>query len=361
MPFEPTLSFPLSDRNLLPRVLSDLQFARKGYRWGSDGRVWYCFCNPDRVRFEVWRKRYHFGTALLQTLFFVPIALATLLITPGHFVRSAKEQRAAVFTNGPQMEMPFGMGFWSVFALLAACLFLPFIGWTAIGAIAGTVVLPVLGTVSGIIAGAIGGALVGVNLAAFVLWLIGLAARPYGDVVVPGDGETGVQNSDAWHFGRGGVAFSTYRIGPLDPQGLQWASGGLILMILNRFPAATLLYQEVIGRSIPMVVWGLVSWEPGDGQIQAAIESQTTTYREPDPETPNEPRPLPTGLILVAGASPWLHSDTLDMITQRTVAAVATDGSQSALLGSSAQVADSLETTLFMDPIQRYGFKCVPE
>lgn len=358
MAFGRRLTLPFSNPQLLSIVLSDPDFAKRGYIWGFDGHVYYCFCNPNKVRFEIWKKSFHLPWwAPIVVVLTLAIALFDLLILPKHYVRTAKEQPAAVVANGPQMRLPRNLQFEGVLALLGLAL----LGPPILGAIIG-------GFVGALVPGTIIGAIVGVNAAALTLFLLGHYATPFGSVLSPP--HTEIANPivpGTYHFGRTAAGFGAYRIGPGEPTGLTWGSGGLTLMIQAGRPASAIAgpagatYQEVIDRSIPMVLWGLLTWSPSDTVIQSAIDSQGENYLQTDSRDPDALAEPPAGLILVAGANPWTHGDTLAMITQKVVDAVATDGSQSALLGTHDQTCPGLETTMFLDPIQRYGFKCVPE
>lgn len=347
MPLQPLLSTPFSNPGLLALVLSNPTFAQRGYIWGFDGRVHYCFLNPDKVRFEIWKKRFRYWTLLFGTLF----------VVYKHYQATAEDQPAAVVTNGPQMQLPFNMSFQTVLILTLVLLLVPTVLGVIIGGLIGSLPLGSL-TIPGSVIGGLVGALVGFSLVYGLFFLLGLGAKPYGAVVTPvaGLGENVPAVPGTYFFGRSGIPFSTYSIGPGNPTGLIWGSGGLTLIISAGASAATLggsvgaTYTRNIGR-VRFVVWGLIKWNPAvDKTLERAIDTQIEAYGAAG---------RPVGLILVAGADPWTNADTLSMITHKTIDAVATDGSDSGMLGSSGQMV--LENSRAKDQIQRYGFMCVPE
>jgi len=57
MSLTPTLASPLSP-GLLAIVLSDPNFASRGYIWGHNGNTWYCYVNPKKLNFDIWKKQY---------------------------------------------------------------------------------------------------------------------------------------------------------------------------------------------------------------------------------------------------------------------------------------------------------------
>ena len=49
MAFSPLISTSFGNPGLVPLVLSDPTFAKRGYLWGDDGAVHYCFVNPKKL------------------------------------------------------------------------------------------------------------------------------------------------------------------------------------------------------------------------------------------------------------------------------------------------------------------------
>ena len=347
MPLQPLLTTPFSNPGLLALVLSNPTFASRGYIWGFDGRVHYCFLNPDKVHFEIWKKRFHYWT----------LGFGTLFVIYKHYQATAEDQPAAVVTNGPQMRLPFNMSLWTVRILVMILFLAPTIAGAFIGGLIGSLPLGAL-TIPGSVIGGLVGALVGSSLVYGLLFILGLGAKPYGAVATPlvGVGENVPADPGTYFLGRSGLAFSTYAIGPGNPTGMTWGSGGLTLMISAGASAGTLggsvgaTYLRNIGR-VRFILWGLIKWNPAvDTILERAIDSQIEAYGSAG---------RPVGLLIVAGADPWTNADTLSMITHKTIDAVATDGSDSGMLGSSGEIV--IENSRAKDLIQRYGFMCVPE
>lgn len=127
MSFGTPIGLPLSAPNLIPTVKSHRDYLTRGYVWGHNAGVHYCFMDPGKVRWDVWEKRFHpshlafllanIGAAALfawwgnfpvaAALFFSIPSLPLVLLD--HYASTAQEQAAAVVTNGPQMQYPFGL------------------------------------------------------------------------------------------------------------------------------------------------------------------------------------------------------------------------------------------------------------
>jgi len=379
MPFAPAIRTKFSTPGLVAQIIANLTFAQRGYLWGFDGSVYYCFLNPDKVRFEIWKKQWHLApflftlfSALLGFYFWgakgAAIGALETLFVPfllyKHYYATAEEQKAGVVTNGPQMRLPGNMQFDTVAALTALLLIVPTLAGAIIGLVAGTVKLPVLGTLSGWVVGLAVGALTGINLVALFLLLLGLLATPYGSVISPPVSENVPAEPFTYYFGRSGTPFSAYSIGPNNPiAGLTWASGGLQPMVIAGASAGTVAgqigvsYTNLVGNPREEVIWALIPFgSDPETAIREAFASQDAIYQGK----------YPTGLILVAGSERWINAYTLNLITHKVRDAVATDGSQSALLGSSGQFLIGGAWSIFnvgsyRDPIQRYGFMGVPE
>jgi len=392
MPRAPVITTPFSSPGLVGIVLSDTTFARRGYLWGFDGNVHYCFLNPKKRRFEIWKKKWHIGpfvlwgilTAIGGALGGPAGAGAALLMTMclplmfyKHYYKTATEQDAAVVTNGPQMMLPGNLQFDQLLTLMLVALILPAIVGAIIGAIVGTISIPIP-IVGGVVAVSapifftLVGGLTGINLMAFILFLLGLGSVPYGAVQTPvGVGEAAVAQPFTYFFGRDTPAFSSYLVGPNNPPaGLTWASGGLIAIVVNGASAGTIpgqvgtSYDNLVANPRPLVVWGLIPLvfeERAD--LREAIRSQEEAYGAEAPD----------GLIIVAGSDAWINAYTLNLITHGTINATATDGSQSALMGCRDDIVIGAITTVagfqinpfdvasYRDSIQRYGFMGVPE
>jgi len=355
MPFGRKLTLSFGDPRLLQIVLSDPDFATRGYIWGSDGHMTYCFANPDKVRFEIFRKSFWWRYLLLA---WVPPVLYWALIWPRHYTRSAKAQPASVVTNGPMMHLPLNMGPNGLRAVLLVAWLLPVVLCALVGSLLGTIPLGPLGSAAGWLVGALVGAIAGLSTAVVAFWVVGWLCYPYGAVQGPGGlGESAAADDGTFYFGRSGTAFASYAIGPDNPPpALTWASGGLTPIVVGGAPASVLggwkgqNYLDLMLRAPELVVWALVTWDLGKEPIlELAIESQSYHYGA----TP------PNGVIVVAGTDTWSTTDTADLITQRAVDAVATDGSTSVLLGSSGELV--LEPTEGKDVIERYGFVLLPE
>jgi hypothetical protein len=393
MPRAPVIATPFSNRGLVGIVLSNATFASRGYLWGYDGHMNYCFLNPKLRRFEIWKKQWHAGPfyawavigAIGGLLGGPPGAAAALLLSMciplmfyKHYYKSATEQDAAVVTNGPQMQMPGGIQFGTIFAMMIAALFIPPITGFVIGLLIGTVSIPIP-----IVGGAVAvsapivltalGALTGVNLWAFILFLIGLGSKPFGTVQTPiGIGEAVPFEIGTYFFGRDTPLFTSYQVGPNNPPpSLTWASGGLEPIIINGASAGTVSgliqtsYWDLVNAPRELVVWGLIPLDfSNNPQLEEAISAVSSSYGDNVPDG---------GLIVVAGTDAWTNTDTLNLILHGTTDATACDGSQSALLGCRDDIVINKVVTVagmqinpfnlasYRDSIQRYGFKGVPE
>jgi hypothetical protein len=400
MSFHTVISLPFSSPGLVRFVLGNPDYKKYGYLWGFDGRVHYCFLNPERVHYENWKKEFwwrYLGwvainvLAALAAAFASPaLAIVTLLAIPtlpaallSHYRRSAKAQDAAVVTNGPQMVYPGGI-------TTAKMVGLPALGAIAVGIITSLATalgaLPAAGaaggiaisgvTLSPVFLGLLAGIGTGINAFALILFIAGYYSKPYGAVVspVPDINENQPATPGTYYLGRRGIPITTYRIGPGNPVGMVWGCGGLTCMILNRISAANLwgsvqsTYGDLFlppptGLLHPpndFVVWGLIELGPGSVPLASVtVAPQDTGPRPEYPQATIDPENWAAGMIVVAGAEPWTDADTKSLSVHGVVHAVATDGHLSPLLGSGDELV--METNMFLDPIQRYGLKSVPQ
>lgn len=380
MPIAPLSTAPFANPGLVGLVLSDATFARRGYLWGYDGHVHYCFCNPNRLAFDVWKKRFRLWPFVISALIALVasvfaggqliglVALFESLIIPlllvKHYTGTAKEQKAAVFTNGPQMELLGNMSFETMRAVAKALLAGGTISGGVIGAaIGGTLTIGTL-TVPGNILGLVVGLFSGMNALGVFLFIVGLGSTPFGSVLARGFSETVVRpNSNSYHIACSGPAFAAYSIARLNPK-LAPGCGGLIAIVVNGAPASTVaidqvaqLYVDLVGNPRPVVVWGLLPLNFEENPIfEEAIHAQQEIYGDKAPLD---------GLIVVAGSEAWATGDTLALIGHGVTHAAAADASQSAVLGSSGELVIGSESPFnlasYRDHVQRYGLKMVPE
>ena len=377
MALTPDIINPLGP-GILPVVLADQRFGQRGYLWGHAGGIWYCFINPQKLNFDIWKKKIS-GWSLAVPVILGLLAAATTgsigiglilafesLVVPllfvKHYANTGEAQNAPVVTNGPQMELPGNMQFTTVAAISAILLVVPTVAGAVIGAVAGAITLPVVGAVPGWAFGALGGVITGANLFALFLFILGWLAKPFGSVFGLGFTETRTPAvASTYHLGRDGTGFAAHKIGPLNPAGLLPGSGGLTAMIVGGAPATPAvagalvggIYTSLVANPRPIVTWGLIPFDSViDGFIIQTLESTPTIY-EGDPPV--------GGLILVAGSEAWGPAETTAMIGAGVTDAVATDGSQSAMLGSRSDWVIGAPSIFnfgsYRDPIQRYGFK----
>ena len=52
----PDITNPLNAA-IIPVVVTDQRFATRGYLWGTNGGIWYCFVNPQKINFNIWKKK----------------------------------------------------------------------------------------------------------------------------------------------------------------------------------------------------------------------------------------------------------------------------------------------------------------
>ena len=272
-----------------------------------------------------------------------------------HYVASAQEQDAPVVTNGPQMELPWGwkfnnLAFW--YALLLA-------GCSAVGILIGLF----SATVTVLVAGPLG-LLTGINASQLLLFIVGSYATPFGSVWARNFSEKVASPvAVAFHLGHGAPPFSAYGVGPGDPPATPVECGGLTMFISNRRLASSylgtlrMLHDEWVAKGLKAVVWALVPLDTEDDpQLRESIGSQRENYQGREPRD---------GVILVVGARHWTLALTQALLTHGARDAVATDGSDSALIGSGEEIVmgnegNPIESTYYRDPIQRYGLKMVP-
>ncbi len=377
MALTPDITNPLGP-GILPIVLADQRFGQRGYLWGNSGGIWYCFINPQKLNFDIWQKEIA-GWSLA-----VPIILGVLaglitgnigigilwafeslvlpLLIVKHYANTGEAQNAPVVTNGPQMELPGNMQFTTVAAISATVVLVPTVAGGIIGAFFAGITLPVIGAVPGWVIGALGGLLTGANLLGLFLFILGWLATPFGSVFGLSFTETKTPPvASTYHFGRSGTGFAAHKIGPLNPVGLVPGSGGLTAMIVGGSPATALvagslvgsIYTSLVWSPRPVVTWGLIPFDATiDGFILQTLESAPTLYDGAPPQG---------GLILVAGSEAWGSAETAALIAAGVKDCVATDGSQSAMLGSQSDwvIGDPsiFNFGSYRDPIQRYGFK----
>lgn len=368
MPLAPVIPVSFADRRLVPLVLSHAVFAQRGYLWGFDGEVHYCFFNPDKIRFELWKKQWYWRAFLVPliggalTWMFGGLGFWLTLWVPfmayKHYYKTAEDQAAGVVTNGPQMELPWGLTFDSLKWLAILSLGIPTVIGLVLGAVVGWI-----GSIPGVALLGLAGLATGASLYGVLMTIIGLFAKPFGTVLAPTFSEIITSPmQDTAHFERTGLPFPTYAIGPLNPTATP-GCGGLDPFILNGVAGYNLpgqmgsSYADVISRDIPEVVWGLIPLDLQANPILGeAMSSQEYWYAGKHP----------TGIVVVAGAEAWKDKYTQDLVMHGTRDAVATDGSQSALLGSSGQMViggawNPLNAASYRDWIQRYGMMAVPE
>lgn len=377
MSLEPTLPQPLGP-TAVRLAISHPVFASRGYLWGNQGDTWYCFVNPNKLSFAIWKKRIRawpfilWGiTALVASISAGGAALGALvafetLIVPlllvRHYALTGEEQAAPVVTNGPQMKLPGNMQFDTVFLITALLALVPTIGGAIMGGIFGHVVVPGIGAVTGAIWGSLLGVLSGANLVALFLFIIGLAATPFGSVIATTFSELiNPPEVSTYYFGHNGTAFPGYRVGPLNPTGLNPASGGLTAMIVNGAqahgigvtPDVSYIYDNLVGNPRPLVVWGLLPFDLVESPwIAEALASQREHYQGQEPTQ---------GLLVIAGSPAWSAAHTAALIAAGVKQAAATDGSYSAMLGSESTWVIGAPSVFnlgsYRDPVQRYGFK----
>jgi hypothetical protein len=376
MSLTPTLPNPLGS-TVIRIVLSHPIFASRGYLWGNNGDTWYCFVNPSKLSFEIWKKRVRgwpfvaWAITALVTAIAAGVAVAglvafetlviPLLLVP-HYALTGEEQNAPVVTNGPQMKLPGNMQFGTVALITVLLAVVPTIGAAIIGGLVGTSVVPGIGTVTGAVWGSLVGVVSGANLVALFLFILGLGATPFGSVFTRGFQEViNPAEVSTYYFGRNTTGFAGYRIGPLNPSGLNPASGGLTAMIVNGAqahgagvtPDVSYIYDALVGDPRPVVVWGLLPFNLVDNPwITEAIASQAENYQGKEPTQ---------GLLLIVGSEAWSGAHTAAMISAGVKHAAATDGSYSAMLGSESTwvigAPSIFNIGTYRDPIQRYGFK----
>ena len=386
MPIQPPIRIPFATSGLVGLVLSHPEFAKKGYLWGIDGYTYYCFLNPNKISLEVWKKRLIrmafilwgilaliitiiSANPLFGLLTFFETSIVPLLIFR-HYKRTAESFAAAAVSNGPMMELPGNMSFGKVEKYTAFLVLTPTVIGTAIGVWLGTVTLPIIGTIAGWVWGTLAGIITGANFLAIFLFILGLLAKPFNsvygtgfsEVVTPGNGNTA-------HFGRSGTGFGAYFIRLGNPPATAPVCGGLTPIIVAGAAASTVtsgsiaqIYADLVASPRPLVVWSLLPLnELTDPWINEALASQSYNYQGTEPRE---------GLVLVVGTTAWSAAHTTALIRHGVIDAAATDGSQSALLGSSGDiridgdrgfVATISRLASYRDPIQRYGLMMVPD
>jgi hypothetical protein len=370
MPIEPSISASFSSPTLVGRVLSNPVFATNGYLWGVDGATYYCFFNPNRLALRLWKKRF---APVAFVLWGAVGVIAGFVATPAvgfiilfetaifpflvfrHYKQTAQSLAASAVSNGPQMRLPGDMQFETVAAVSALIVLVP----TVVGAILGVKLFGI-----GAVFGAGIGALTGVNATALFLFVIGLLATPFNSVYGGTFSEAiAAGNTNTAHFGRTGTAFATYFLNVGDTPAVAPACGGLTPIVVAGAPASLVaigqvaqIYADLVGDPRPLVVWALLPLdEAADPWITEAFASQESNYQGTAPRD---------GVILVVGTTAWTAAHTAALIAHGVVDAAATDGSQSALLGSDADIRidgdDGFLGRLsrlagYRDPVQRYG------
>ena len=305
MSYGTKLGHPLSTPNLISIVLANQDYRNKGYVWGQSGDVNYCFMDPGKVRWDIWEKSFTWWhlAALLPNLLaaiaavaaqmygfaaWLFIGLPTLpLALLHHYRSSAKSQVAAVVTNGPQMQYPFGLstkgiatlsgGIAGVGGVIAGY----FLGTTSAVPAAGVTVLQAtmpagltgsvtLGTVtlSAVFIKFILAIGTAVNVGAFAIFILGTMTKPFDRVISPSIRDIPVPAFTNWHhLGRNGTALGTYRIATGAPLGLRWGCGGLVPILVNHVATrfATSLAASGTFQPNELVIWGVLPLDP-DGQ-----------------------------------------------------------------------------------------------
>ena len=146
------------------------------------------------------------------------------LLLVKHYANTGEAQNAPVVTNGPQMELPGNLQFTTLATLTIIFYVTPALIGGALGYFAGgaaAIPIPYVGTSLGIFLGALTGALAGANLHALMLFLLGLAAKPFGSVFARAFAEPrNPAVTSTYHIGRTTTGYPAYRVGPLNPTGL---------------------------------------------------------------------------------------------------------------------------------------------
>lgn len=198
--------------------------------------------------------------------------------------------------------------------------------------------------------------------------MVGLLATPFNsvfeaafsEVITPGNGNTA-------HFGRTGTGFASYFLNVGDTPAVVPACGGLTPIVVAGGPASRVttgevsqIYADLIGDPRPLVVWALLPLnEQANPWITEAIASQESNYQGDAPRD---------GVILVVGTTAWTAAHAAALIAHGVVDAAATDGSQSALLGSNADIRIDGDNRFlgqlsrvagYRDPVQRYGIMMI--
>jgi hypothetical protein len=290
------------DNMLVPNVLSDQTFQATGIYIGQDSGLYYAVIDPRRHNIDVWKKRW--GGPLHQ-------------LTHGglHYQRTALQIGSHYFTNGPQMTPKLSVG------------------------------MPLLIQ----------------HLLQFLTILVPIPWNPY-NLVISGGGiihrGAGLNKS---FFGRNGQgSFSNYVIAP-DPPGATFreAIGGLV-QIVSAGSSVTDSGNGEINRLESSK--GICGW--GKRPISPAIATDDwesdVPYLPPEEggEIPAEEVGVLDGVIIVAGSSSVAIAATLasQMVTVGVTEAVATDGSNSVIMGFGSTL--NIPCILIKDEIQRYGFCC---
>ena len=286
------LSIPFTTPSLVVTVLNNQDYQNKGYVWGFDGRLHYCFLDPEKVRFDVWKKRFHWSSLLwlimnavaLAVSPFVPALLPLAWSLPTvpfallrHYRCTAKEQVAAIVTNGPQMvypgnlktrQMMFGGGATFLGILTLGAMLAPYIPQLSALLLKtfppgkAVFVKQFMGVLRGIMqVGAlrwIAAAGLAINLTAIFLFLLGFLAKPYNWVFGTKIKDLTGKMRTWFHLGRSATSFASYRIAPEQPSGLPWGCGGLIPIINNGVISSKKESLGVLNVNYDVVVWGLL-------------------------------------------------------------------------------------------------------
>lgn len=353
MPIYSSIDISTAGKSFIPQVVADPSFQKNGVLYGDKSDWYWAVVNPYKHPLDVWQKKTTGPLGFLKA-----------------YIDSAHALNAVVFTNGPMMETsPPGRGstyeaaYLALLALtiattgsLLAYLFPWF--WALVGTVVVGWMYP---------------------------WLLALlfftGGTPFGGIysaAVP-VATSGMKYNDHY-FGRNGIPFSSYSVGPDPTPVLTEVIGGLIPVVL-KFVAQTATTSTSYGnwsKTDGISGWGLIPFtDPGSPMPGDWLQGVKLTWE-------GQEEPL-DGVILAIGHNRRISSGSGLLSTWASVAsqiwswiagppaymgalgpmlvsvgardAVVMDGGDSIMMGA---VSDDMvgPPPPYKDVWQIYGFKC---